>query len=245
MKKITVIAILFHVFLLTAVVNATEITFVETTAILDWDSFNISTDSGMMIEWTSQSTYPWGINGWSDDLDVTENHLLSSTKWWTVNGEMGTTASVNYGENLSNLNRIGDFIVSGSGYIYFSIDYHLEYTVSGAWGETYANVLFTLDGRSDGDAGSWASIGDGNYVSNDFFQNPVTVIEDGTLYISNYYNDGDAGHFQSWVATESYTLSSPTPVPEPATITLISIGMIALLGKFKFSLIKKTSHSTA
>ena len=123
--------------------------------------------------------------------------------------------------------RYGEFTVSGTGVVVFSLPYHVEVTLSDAPEGTNANAgvdAWLYLGTNDeirntrSDAGLWKSL---------VVDGPGSWSDDGILVVALYFNDGEGGYFEAGLDSDTYASS---PVPLPSALFLLGGGLLGVAG---------------
>ncbi len=224
----------------------------NSTALLDWGSFEIILDSGMGLTWIErrEDVVAYADDDYAFDGPYSDSDYDDTTEWsW---GEIGVTASTPYaeGSGWTTTSEVGEtvwaladgapntyasawafadrwvgFEISGSGYVTVNVDYSLDLYVSTdrAGDEAYAYASSYIE--------LYSSSGDWDY-DEDFLDYAVydgagdAFAAGGTLTLSVWFNDGEYGEIYAEVYNDAEVYSAP--IPEPSTMLLLGSGLLAV-----------------
>jgi len=205
---------------------------------LDWANFTIEgIDIGYgipSITWTSQMEEVVGIiggfqnsqnkNNWSDasiniatgGSEVTS--LADSTQLYTE-AELVAPDNVDV---IGQVNRTGEFVVSGTGVILFKLPYSFEMAINDDSFATFLTNTVSLDVINT-DETRWSKNG-ASLTKTSTVDGIGTWTEDGYLVASIFFEDGETGILQVEAKTVAHSA-----VPIPSALILLGSGMIAFL----------------
>lgn len=227
---------------LSLAVGTAEAAVATASATLNWSTFNVSSiaigpNPAPSIIWSNQSTWVYANtqdpadtqSGWANDwispLAVTANPSGSTTSSASENG--GALVSTAYDSNLSwpsqawsQAYRSGDFSVTGSGILLFSVDYSLTASLTAPGDSASASVnLYAHRTGSNFTASAYDSV----YLSSwNVSLSPLNVND--TLFLALFVQDGQNYHFNG----SAY--SSASAVPVPSAVWLFLSAVVGFLG---------------
>ncbi|MBI4680336.1 MAG: PEP-CTERM sorting domain-containing protein [Nitrospirae bacterium] len=276
MKTLRILCLML-VILSATLTSAYATAFGTSEATLYWDSLNITMMPGMGLNWVSQGSDAGASAQYNSVVKDNQYYAMdtwgdisSSASYATGSGSAGGTGSIaasilhsistassdNGGSFTGNsrASRFGEFIVSGSGEITFSINYFVTHTLyetqprpwdlATAFSATGINVankskcspdpndpnnVICLSSDSGWEGTLWSP--DWNLPLNG------TLSKSGTLTISLPFDDGETGRFYAGVESP---LNAASAVPEPSTLLLLGSGLTWLVGFGRKRLIKKS-----
>lgn len=207
-------------------------------AYLDWSqltirTFDVTGNGALSITWDSESYYQWA-QAWAY-----EDYQYDGSNSWgslSVSASMGgASARVTLLDNASmevysdpvefttwasaRAERYGTFTVSGEGFVVIGIPYEIEVSLNSPSAYAYAGVYLNLSDQPEGQR--WSSAGAELWEEGS---------DDGWIWVSFYFHNGDTGYFSA--SLDTYTSS---PVPLPGTFVLLGSALLGLsLGRKKF-----------
>ncbi|MBS3965186.1 MAG: hypothetical protein KGZ80_11995 [Methylomonas sp.] len=227
---------------LTLAVGSAEAAVATASATINWSTFNvrfiaIGANPAPSITWSGQNAWvdaatqvpadsqsDW-VGDWTNPLAVTANPSGSTTSSASANVELLT--SFTYDSNLSwssqawsSAYRGGDFSVTGSGILLFSVDYSLTASLTAPGDSASASAnLYAYRTGSNFSASAYDSVYVGRWNAN---QSPLNVND--TLHLALFVQDGQNYNFTS----SAY--SSASAVPVPSAVWLFLSAVVGFLG---------------
>jgi hypothetical protein len=240
MKKLITICLL--VLVIAAGVRAEALSTSD--AQINWTSLAITGG----ITWSNESSYSYAYaaddTGWAEDYRQepgwvdTYAYAWIGDSWGYASTDdsylyervyaIANEATTTWADAEADAYRYGNFTADSDGWVQFSADYALWQELStgdvGEWAYGYAGAGSYLQNYStyewDQDMRSLEnSVSDGG---------SLTDGDAGTLTVAVWFNAGDSGYFQAGVYN-----GAEVQIPEPATLSLLSLGAVSLIRRKK------------
>jgi hypothetical protein len=241
MKKLITICLV--VLAIAANVHAEAIS--TSIAQIDWTSLTISGDITWLDKGSESYAYAEDDTGSNKDVQTDESGWMdtsASASIALIYGDAYTNDDYLYEEVYAIANdatttlayaeayaaRWGNFTANSNGWVEFSADYEIWQQLltndvdEWAYGHAEAGLYLMNEDTDDEDS---------PVLDNEVYDGgSMTDSDKGTLMVSLWFDAGGVGYFEAWASNDTEVV---VPVPEPATICILGLGVLSLVRRKK------------
>jgi hypothetical protein len=192
---------------------------VNANAQIDWSSFKVTTTGTAAITFTSQSDrssvnfgVPVSAPNWTTGTLVSQSSPTASASTSATRLSASATEP-----SIAQVDRSGDFSISGNGFVLFQVNYSLDATLAAGRPEVFMAFLLSASPSS-------------GTTNIDFSQQgrelpSGSTSQTGTLGVALLVQDGMTGNISARA-----TALAPSPTPIPASVLLLGSSLLGLIG---------------